>query len=577
MTDPEALEHLLDWTTRNATRPAESGGRFEARIVEMATLSGEARTFHPKSWRFEGPGWGTAFVGSSNISGAALGAGIEWNLRVDRHRDPETFERVVEAFEVWWDRARHLDAAWVAAYATRPRRLSPPPGEPPADTAEPPPNVPGEPQAAQTRKPRSSQGGEPEQAYLEHHAQRDERPTAGYLVELGFSLNPIREAYGSWFGFLKAMGHLTPAEGHALEEARDWLLALETTSMEKSYKMVVLEVLIEANALHDGLPLPDLARRSHAWLERHPEFFRDLVGVKALPDPHDPGRAFLQYWNQNPINAWPRAAPRGEGRVWFRRKPGGTEEWFVPDLPRLEDPEAAHAQIAMMRELIECRLAQYRVRAWELRQKETDQEQSQNAQPDEQTEGRHTDQEQPQGAQPDEQTEIALAIEAKVIWNQRTPILKLPSREALPDRPLGEVDAELSDGSAWRFRFMKEYCKSRGRSARTRTSFLVCCEGGLARTRAGPAHVRMCASCSLPEATVWSLSVRRSSRRQALLWWHFRAWTLPPVLPACPSSSRPMRTACGCRRRGSPKICLPFARTATRCRGARIPSKTAIG
>jgi superfamily II DNA or RNA helicase len=141
ITQADALQDLLDWTGRSAALPAASGGRFEARIVEIASLARESPTFHPKSWRFEGPGWGAAFVGSSNISRAALRDGVEWNLRADRNRDPEAFRQIVDAFEAWWGRALPLDADWIAAYDARARREGrpPPPGEVAAEPLEPPP------------------------------------------------------------------------------------------------------------------------------------------------------------------------------------------------------------------------------------------------------------------------------------------------------------------------------------------------------------------------------------------------------------------------------------------------------
>src|SRR5690606_12037707 len=42
-------------------------------------------------------------------------------------------------------------------------------------------------------------------------------------------------------------------------------------------------------------------------------------------------------------------------------------------------------------------------------------------------------------------------------WNQRDPILKLPSRRAAAI-PAGETDVRLPDGSVWQFRFAREFC-----------------------------------------------------------------------------------------------------------------------
>lgn len=92
-------------------------GTLALRVVEVVPLG--LTSFHPKSWRFEGARGGVAWVGSSNLSATALGAGVEWNLRVDRDRDPAAYQRVREAFDALWSRARVPDSAWLADYAAR--------------------------------------------------------------------------------------------------------------------------------------------------------------------------------------------------------------------------------------------------------------------------------------------------------------------------------------------------------------------------------------------------------------------------------------------------------------------------
>jgi superfamily II DNA or RNA helicase/diadenosine tetraphosphate (Ap4A) HIT family hydrolase/SOS-response transcriptional repressor LexA len=141
ITQADALETLLDW--EQATQSDDDGerGAFVARVIEVERLPTRSKSFHPKSWRFESAEMGVAFVGSSNLSRSALESGIEWNLRVDRDRDRTAYERVRDAFEGLWTRARPLDAAWIEAYARRARRaqLAMPPGEEDAEALELPP------------------------------------------------------------------------------------------------------------------------------------------------------------------------------------------------------------------------------------------------------------------------------------------------------------------------------------------------------------------------------------------------------------------------------------------------------
>lgn len=139
-------------------------GTLQLRVVEVEKL--KLRSFHPKSWRFESsslplrspdvaaaksginpprphhhqnkdePSYGHAWVGSSNLSATALGAGVEWNLRVDRDRDPHAYHRVRKAFDAQWREARTPDYAWLAAYAARAARV--PQSIPAWETTEPP-------------------------------------------------------------------------------------------------------------------------------------------------------------------------------------------------------------------------------------------------------------------------------------------------------------------------------------------------------------------------------------------------------------------------------------------------------
>jgi superfamily II DNA or RNA helicase/diadenosine tetraphosphate (Ap4A) HIT family hydrolase/HKD family nuclease/SOS-response transcriptional repressor LexA len=150
ITQASALEQLLDWesATHVATEdedgvPSTPRGSLVTRIVETTKLPARTRAFHPKSWRFEHERWGIAFVGSSNLSLSALDTGIEWNLGIERGKEPETFERLRQAFDELWRGARPLEGEWIAAYAARARTqaLPLPPDEAEAEVLEPLPKL----------------------------------------------------------------------------------------------------------------------------------------------------------------------------------------------------------------------------------------------------------------------------------------------------------------------------------------------------------------------------------------------------------------------------------------------------
>src|SRR5262249_26520018 len=129
---------------------------------------------------------------------------------------------------------------------------------------------------------------EVERAYDELAAARDRRPTLSELYYLGHNPALLRDAHGGWFDFVASKGHLRPSEQRVLEAARPWFAEFETTQMTNCFKLVVLQVLLDASALRDGMALDELARRSHELLLRSPGLLRDIEGVNELPDPQNP-------------------------------------------------------------------------------------------------------------------------------------------------------------------------------------------------------------------------------------------------------------------------------------------------
>ncbi len=87
---------------------------------------GMATKLHAKAWLFRRPGeLDTAFIGSSNLSEAALYTGLEWNVRLARADAPSVFNRIQQVFDSYWntpvyekytlDDRERLDAALAAA------------------------------------------------------------------------------------------------------------------------------------------------------------------------------------------------------------------------------------------------------------------------------------------------------------------------------------------------------------------------------------------------------------------------------------------------------------------------------
>jgi SOS-response transcriptional repressor LexA len=238
------------------------------------------------------------------------------------------------------------------------------------------------------------------------------RPTAGELQRMGYLPGRLRERHGSWFDFVRGESGLAPAEVSVLEVATGFLRELEITQMTRCFKMVTLEVLLEHEALLDGLPLDDIAMRAHAWLRRSPELFADVIDDLRVQILDEALRArWIAYWKQNPIAAWTAGKPR----AWFRIE---DDQRFRLDLDIA--PELAAPLHRLTRELVDYRLAQYRDRR-----------------------------------RRDQPTEAGFVC--KVLSNQHDPIVKLPRRDRA-QIPEGETDVRLPDGAIWQFRFAKEFC-----------------------------------------------------------------------------------------------------------------------
>jgi superfamily II DNA or RNA helicase len=261
---------------------------------------------------------------------------------------------------------------------------------------------------------RGSGADEVERIYRELTDERGARPTAGELERLGYPPSLLRkqQRHASWFDFVDAEGGLVGREGAAFAASAPFLRDLEATSMTKCFKMVTLEALLEASALREGLPLRDLALRSHAILRRSPELFAEVaddVRLRELDGAAE--KSWLAYWRKNPIEAW--TASTKVGRAWFKVE----GDRFVPAFALTADDAAAVAELT--RELVDYRLAQYRGR----RQREEGSSDS---------------------------------FVCRVLWNQRDPILKLPARARI-QLPEGETDVRV-DGEMWQFRLAKEFC-----------------------------------------------------------------------------------------------------------------------
>jgi SOS-response transcriptional repressor LexA len=124
--------------------------------------------------------------------------------------------------------------------------------------------------------------------------------------------------------------------------------------MAKSFKMVLLEALLEVDGLRRPVALEALAQRSRGVLDRRRPLLADLpaeVRTIAAADP-----AWARYWRDNPVKAW----------TGGNRPPGTTAPFKLEGstfaLTQSVPGEMAPALATMLQELVDYRLAAYEVR-----------------------------------------------------------------------------------------------------------------------------------------------------------------------------------------------------------------------
>jgi superfamily II DNA or RNA helicase/SOS-response transcriptional repressor LexA len=195
-------------------------------------------------------------------------------------------------------------------------------------------------------------------AQKEYEALRESlgrRPTLSEFYRSGASVSQARQQYGSWFSFVDDMGDLGADEKNVVTNHEKFLREVETTQMTKSFKMVLLEALLE----HDGLITPPtmaaLSSQSLAIFQRRRRLIPDIKQELQNIDTVKPA-AWQQYWESNPVNAWIGGNRSGSADSFFQLEDGR----FTPRF-KLEVSEQDLLS-ALLQELIDYRFASYEAR-----------------------------------------------------------------------------------------------------------------------------------------------------------------------------------------------------------------------
>lgn len=251
-----------------------------------------------------------------------------------------------------------------------------------------------------------------------YRSMRDElgrRPSPSELFHHGYLPRTLAARFGSWFGFISEENDFTEGERQVFTSFESWFSMLEVTSINNCYKMVVLRVLLDRDALWNGMEIEKLAAACREFLLSHPTLRHDLPPTQEFPDPANaPIEKWAKWWLKWPLTRW---LNEQAGRHWFKRE----GDRFLAAFPCPVDLRPGFE--SMTAELVDYRLAHYA--------------KNRIAPVAELSAGR---------------------IVAKVSHSGGKPILRLPTVEELPGRPIGPTTATLPDGSQWVFKFVKIAC-----------------------------------------------------------------------------------------------------------------------
>ncbi len=172
------------------------------------------------------------------------------------------------------------------------------------------------------------------------------RPLAIEAFHEGYAPRAARKSHGSWLRFVDSMGDLPADQRSALEKSGPFLDALEATDMTKSYKMVLLVSMLNADRFPGAIAIEELTKGFREIAGRSAALKND-VGV----DLRDEG-ALRRLIEKNPIEAW--AGGKGTGQISYFQYEGGV---FRTTIPGSSATREALQQLT--REIAEWRLAEY--------------------------------------------------------------------------------------------------------------------------------------------------------------------------------------------------------------------------
>lgn len=193
--------------------------------------------------------------------------------------------------------------------------------------------------------------------YRALHNSYGRRPVLSEFYRAGGVVDTIRREHGQWLALVKDEDDLSDDEKLCFDQFKDFFIELETTNLTKSFKLVLLEALIELEGFGKPPPTLKLAAKSFEVLQRRrvllvdlPEQYRQF---KELPA--DSLNRWHNYWGENPINAW-IGGNRSNAKVFFTVNDGNFSFKFEVA------EELYNSFVVLVQEIVNYRFLQYEAR-----------------------------------------------------------------------------------------------------------------------------------------------------------------------------------------------------------------------
>ena len=189
--------------------------------------------------------------------------------------------------------------------------------------------------------------------------QHGRRPTAREMfMSGGLQKETLRRGFGSWFGLVSKMGDLDGREQEVMQRHAAFLSEVEQSRMERSYKMLVLEAMLEEGALPGVIRTDVLAARLERIAERSPFLRQELAATM-----RESAGTVAAMLRSNPLRAW-TGTKRGEGSDFFEMNGDRFATKFGVGAGASAMGSGDRETLPVLtRELVEWRMAEYLARA----------------------------------------------------------------------------------------------------------------------------------------------------------------------------------------------------------------------